>query len=101
MMTTGAIPALATVLLLVFAAPTLDRSAQVLDGPAIAGESGPSAAGAPVNLHQLPLGSQRDGPALAREIPRRYPVDQATFERLKGQANAEAAADAMPEEDVP
>jgi len=97
-MKAGAVPALATTLLLVLSAPNFDGSAQATDEPAIVGEPGPSAAGAPVNLHRLPASAQRDGPAQAREISRRYPVDQATFERLKAQADAEAATDEMPED---
>ena len=58
-----------------------------------AGMPGPSAVGAASGLDQS-AGPSGRGPARAWEIPRRYPVDEATFDRLKAEANARADADA-------
>src|SRR5437870_12909981 len=58
-------------------------------GPSgLAGTDGPSAAGARVDPRRVPA-PVGDTPA---QLPRRYPVDQATLGRLKAEANAAAAA---------
>jgi len=65
------------------------------------GAPGPSAAGAPVNPHELPALREQNVSPEAHEIPRLYPVDQAIFERMKAQANAEAASNTTKEEEAP
>ena len=92
-----AAPALIGILLL--ARPAL--VVQATDDFAQTGVPGPSAVGVVVNPHQLlPPAAVSELPQL-REVPRLYPVDQATFERLKAQADAEAAADETPGVDGP
>ncbi len=91
----------------VYLARGLARSAaaeptpQAADEGGSSGIPGPSAVGVPVNPHQLPPGAAGSAPPEAQEVPRHYPVDQETFERLKAQANAAAATDATPEGETP
>ena len=60
---------------------------------------GPSARGASVNPHRLPAAPPDGRQFQGREIPRHFPVDQATFRQLKERANraADAAAEHKPE----
>ena len=74
---------------------------QAPGGAAAVGSPGPSAVGVSVNPHQLPTPAAAGVPAADSEVPRRFPVDQETFERMKEQANAEAAAAATAEEVAP
>ena len=60
--------------------------------PAVAGEDGPQAAGVLVNPHRLQASPHAPGPGQVREVPRLYPVDDATFGLLKARANAAAPA---------
>ena len=96
-MRASAVPALIGVLLLTQAAPPV----QATDDFTQAGVPGPSAAGVVVNPHHLPPAAAPGELPQLREVPRLYPVDQATFERLKAQADAEAAADETPGVDGP
>ena len=96
-MRSRAVSTLAGILLLTQTAPAV----QAADDFAQAGVPGPSAVGVVVNPHQLqPPAVPGELPQL-RAVPRLYPVDQATFERLKAQADAEAAADETPGVDGP
>jgi hypothetical protein len=65
------------------------------------GTPGPIAVGVPVELRHLPTPDAARAPPADREAPRRFPVDQDRFERMKEQANAEAAATATAEEEAP
>ena len=78
-----------------------EPASQVPGAVGDAGTQGPSAVGVSVNPHQLPTPAAAGVPAVDREVPRRFPVDRETFERLKEQANAEAAASATTEEEAP
>ena len=89
MMKARAVPAVIGVLLLTQATP----AAQATDDFTQAGVPGPSAVGVVVTPHQLPPAAAPGEMPQLREVPRLYPVDQATFERLKAQADTEAAAD--------
>jgi hypothetical protein len=67
----------------------LGASAAQTDDP---GQPGPQASGIHVDARQVPPPPRGDTPDQVRQIPRQYPVDQGSFDRLKGQANAAAAA---------
>src|SRR5919201_5824517 len=56
----------------------------------VTGETGPTAPGVSVDPRQLP--PRGETPESVRPIPRRFPVDEATFGQLKARANANAAA---------
>jgi len=64
----------------------------------VVGAPGPGAVGVSVDPHQLTAPAQDEAPPEPLTVPRRYPVDQQTYEGMKAQANAEAAADAAREE---
>ena len=85
------------ILLLTQTAPAV----QAADDFAQAGVPGPSAIGLAVNPHQLSPVAAPGALPQPQEVPRRYPVDQTTFERLKAQADAEAAAEETPGVDGP
>jgi hypothetical protein len=56
------------------------------------GHSLPPARSAQVNPHRLPtVPPTGDTPSQIQAVARHYPVDQATYERLKGKADADAA----------
>lgn len=78
-----------------------EPASQVPSAAGDIGTPGPSAVGVSVNPHQLPAPAAAGVPAADSEVPRRFPVDQETFERMKEQANAEAAAAATAEEVAP
>jgi hypothetical protein len=80
---------------------TVEAASQVPGAAGDVGSPGPSAVGVSVNPHQLPTPASAGTPAADSEVPRRFPVDQETFERMKEQANAEAAATATAEEEAP
>ena len=92
-----AAPVLIGMLLLTQTAPVVKATDDFAQG----GVPGPSAVGVVVNPHQLPTPAAPGELPQLREVPRLYPVDQATFERMKAQADAEAAADEMPGVDGP
>ena len=96
-MRSRAVSALVGILLLMQATP----AAQAADDVAQAGVPGPSAIGVAITPHHLPPATALGEVLQPREVPRLYPVDQATFERLKAQADAEAAADETPGVDGP
>ena len=97
MMKARAVPAVIGVLLLTQATP----AAQATDDFTQAGVPGPSAVGVVVNPHHLlPVAAPGEMPQ-PREVPQLFPVDQAPFERLKAQADAEAAAEDTPGVDGP
>jgi hypothetical protein len=54
------------------------------------GVAGPSARGVAIDLRSVPDLPTADKPIQPREIPRRYPVDAATFGQLKARANQAA-----------
>jgi hypothetical protein len=56
------------------------------------GVSGASAQGRAVDVRGLPDQPEGETPGQPRQVPRRYPVDTATFGQLKAQANQAAAA---------
>ncbi len=102
-MQAGAAPAVVGALLvLLLSVPRHDGSALAASEWPVPGIPGPGTAGAVSDLHQS-AGPSRRGPAQGWEIPRRYPVDQATFDGLKAEADgrADAPSDDSPGEDVP
>jgi hypothetical protein len=68
--------------------PVIEQAAGEVAAP---GEPGPSAVGIPVSPSQLPAAATSDSSEAVQNLPRVYPVDQATFERLKARAAAAAA----------
>ena len=80
---------------------TADPASQAPGAAEAVGTPGPSAVGVRVDPHHLPTPDAARAPPADREASRRFPVDQEMFERMKEQANAEAAATAMAEEVAP
>jgi hypothetical protein len=78
-----------------------EPASQLPDAAGAVGTPGPSAVGVPVDPHHLPAPDAAGMPVVDGEVPRRFPVDQQTFERMKEQANAEATAAATAEEVAP
>jgi len=78
-----------------------EPASQVPHAAGAVGTPGPSAVGVPVDPHHLPAPDEARAPPADREVPRRFPVDQESFERMKEQANAAAAASATAEEVAP
>jgi hypothetical protein len=85
-----------------FMAASLTRGRPSVGAPPlvsqVSGEPGPAAVGVPVNPHQFPVSAQDGASAQPQTVPPPYLVDKQTYERLKDQANAAAAADAAVEE---
>lgn len=82
------IPGVLLGLALLVGGPAPSPVVQAAPSPASDGTAGPHAAGVRVDPRGV-SGPVGDTP---QQLPRRYPVDEATFGRLKAQANAVAAA---------
>jgi hypothetical protein len=74
-----------------------EPASQVPGTAGAVGTAGPSAVGVPADPLHLSAPEAAGEPAGDLEVPRRFPVDPATYERMKEQANAEAAATATAE----